>query len=255
MLQTLSHLWLLLKEAEMTKETSAVIRLRYEELLFYTACVCNCWCLCLCVCVCLEGRVCRRGGGGGMRMGSSWRWQLSRAMRLALRWCRPCRPPRGGRGGGSKPWISGRFLELWSYSRLLLRSLYYNSLSNSDTLLDCAFEPVYWIVDNVTRWFGVVSWFFFFCGCFSHLSTSRLSSSPTLVFVSQVFVCLVILLTTSVLVIVYLFVLPTIISTYPVHWIVWHLLCGHWLLVMVVFHYYKATTTSPGHPPKVKKSF
>uniref|UniRef100_A0A3Q1CMK2 Palmitoyltransferase n=1 Tax=Amphiprion ocellaris TaxID=80972 RepID=A0A3Q1CMK2_AMPOC len=159
-----------------------------------------------------------------MRMGSNWRWQLSRAMRLAMRWCRLCRLQRGGRGGGggSKPLISGRLLELWSYSKLLLQSLYYNSLTNSDTLLDCAFEPVYWIVDNVTRWFGVV------------------------------FVSLVTLLTSSVVVIVYLFVLPTILSTYPVHWIVWHLCCGHWLLIMVVFHYYKATTTSPGHPPKDK---
>ncbi|KAE8284509.1 Palmitoyltransferase ZDHHC16B [Larimichthys crocea] len=207
----------------MSMETSAPVKHRYEELLFYAACVCNCWGLCLCVCVCLEGRTCRRGGGGGMRMGSSWRWQLSRAMRLALRWCRLCRPQRGGgRGGGSKLWISGKFLELWSYSKLLLKSLYFNSLSNSDTLLDCAFEPVYWIVDNVTRWFGVV------------------------------FVSLVILLTTSVVVIVYLFVLPTILGTYPVYWIIWHLCCGHWLLVMVVFHYYKATTTSPGHPPKDK---
>lgn len=158
-----------------------------------------------------------------MRMGSSWRWQLSRAMRLALRWCRLCRPQRGSRGGGtSKPWISGRFLELWSYSKLLLKSLYSNSLTNADTLLDCAFEPVYWIVDNVTRWFGLV------------------------------FVCLVIMLTTSVVVIVYLFVLPTILNTYSVYWVAWHLCCGHWLLVMVVFHYYKATTTAAGHPPKDK---
>lgn len=195
--------------------------------------------------------MCRRGagsGGGGMRMGSSWRWQLSRAMRLSLRWCRPWRLQRGGRGGESKPRVSGRLLELWSYSKLLLRSLYYNSLSNSDTLLDCVFEPVYWIVDNVTRWFGVVSSlpYTFICvspNCFPHpLFLSR-----------QVFVCLVILLTSSVVVIVYLFVLPTIISTYAVHWIVWHLGCGHWLLIMVVFHYYKATTTSPGHPPKVPR--
>ncbi|XP_034563325.1 palmitoyltransferase ZDHHC16B isoform X1 [Notolabrus celidotus] len=166
-----------------------------------------------------RGRACRRGGGAGMRLGSSWRWQFSRAMRLALRWCRPL---RGCRGGGTKPCFSGRFMDLWNYSKLLLKSLYFNTLSNSDTLLDCAFEPVYWIVDNVTRWFGVV------------------------------FVTLVILLTTSVVVIIYLFVLPTIIGTYPVHWIAWHLCCGHWLLVMVVFHYYKATTTSPGHPPKEK---
>ncbi|KAM9424733.1 palmitoyltransferase ZDHHC16B isoform 2-T3 [Pholidichthys leucotaenia] len=158
-----------------------------------------------------------------MRMSSSWRWPLSRAMRLTLRWCRLCRLQRGiERGAGSKVWISVRLSELWSYSRLLLRSLCYNSLSDSDTLLDCAFEPIYWIVDNMTRWFGVL------------------------------FVCLVTLLTTSVVVIVYLFVLPTIINTYSLHWIAWHLCCGHWLLVMVVFHYYKAITTSPGHPSKGK---
>ena len=72
---------------------------------------------------------------------------------------------------------------------------------------------------------------------------------------SQVFVSLVIMLTTSVVAITYLFVLPTIFSTYPVHWVVWHFCCGHWLLIMLVFHYYKATTTSPGHPPKVKGLF
>lgn len=140
-------------------ESSASVRLRYEELLFYAACVSNCWSVCLCVCVCLEGRVCRRGGsgGGGMRVSSSWRWQLSRAMRLALRWCWLCRTQGGGQGGGTKAGIGGRLSEVWRYSKLLLKSLYFNSLTNSDTLLDCAFEPVYWIVDNVTHWFGVVS--------------------------------------------------------------------------------------------------
>ncbi|XP_046887816.1 palmitoyltransferase ZDHHC16B [Hypomesus transpacificus] len=151
-------------------------------------------------------------------MRSSWRWQFSRAMRLLLRWCRLC--PRRGVGGASKP--KRKLQELWSYFKLLLKSLYFNSLSNSDTLLDCVFEPVYWIVDHVTRWFGVV------------------------------FVTLVILLTGSVLVIVYLFVLPIILSTYPLQWIVWHLSYGHWILTMVLFHYYKATTTSAGHPPKEK---
>ncbi|XP_068160956.1 palmitoyltransferase ZDHHC16B isoform X2 [Antennarius striatus] len=204
------------EEAQMNMEASEVFRLRYEELLFYATCVCNCWCVFLCVCVCLEGGVC----SVGMRLGSSCRWQLSRAMRLALRGCRLCLPWRGSEDAGTKPRISRRLLELWSYSRLLLKSLCFNSLSDSDTLLDCAFEPVYWIVDNTTRWFGVV------------------------------FVWLVVLLTTSVVVIIYLFVLPTIVSTYSFPWIVWHLCCGHWLLVMVVFHYYKATTTSPGHPPK-----
>ncbi|MED6256866.1 Palmitoyltransferase zdhhc16b [Ataeniobius toweri] len=164
----------------------------------------------------------RRLGSGGMRLGSSWRWQLSRAMKLALRWCRPCRLQKGGWVGGSKGLIGHRLSKLWMYIKLLLRSLYYNSLTNSDTLLDCAFEPVYWIVDNVTHCFGVV------------------------------FVCLVVLLTSSVVIIVYLFVLPTIFTTYPMHWTAWHLCCGHWLLILVVFHYYKATTTTPGYPPKDK---
>lgn len=180
-----------------------------------------------------------------MRSSSSWRCQLSRAMRLALRWCRRGRPQRGAPGG--------RLLELWSYGALLLKSLYSNSLSDGDTLLDCAFEPVYWIVDNVTRWFGAVR---------ARMTAGRslsvsLSLTPPhrhLVSPTQVFVCLVVLLTTSVVVIVYLFVLPTIISTYPSYWVAWHLSCGHWLLVMVVFHYYKVTTTSPGHSPKVLHS-
>ncbi|XP_033840467.1 palmitoyltransferase ZDHHC16B [Periophthalmus magnuspinnatus] len=151
-----------------------------------------------------------------MRSGGSWRCQLSRTMRLILRWCRPHRGAhRGGRG-------IGRVAQLWSYTRVILKSLYYNSLSDSDTLFDCVFEPVYWIVDNMTRWFGVV------------------------------FVTLVVLLTSSVVIIVYLFVIPIIVSIYPVYWSFWHLGCGHWLLLMVVFHYYKAATTAAGHPPKDK---
>lgn len=130
---------------------------RSDEQLLCAAVLSNCWCLCLFLCVCLEGRACSRSGGG-MRLGSSWRWQLSRAMRLALRWCRLCCPHRGHQRCGCEPRAAGGggFWEIWSYSRLLLRSLCFNSLSNTDTLLDCAFEPVYWVVDNVTRWFGVV---------------------------------------------------------------------------------------------------
>lgn len=151
--------------------------MQLEEQLFYAAVLSNCWCVCLFVCVCLEGRTCRRGGGGGggMHLGSSWRWQLSRAMRLALRWCRLCRLQRGCRRWGAKPRTGGRLWQLWSYGKVLLRSLYFNSLSNSDTLLDCAFEPVYWIVDNVTRWFGVVRR----CDC-----SARCASPPQSLFFS-----------------------------------------------------------------------
>ncbi|KAG9346129.1 hypothetical protein JZ751_007947 [Albula glossodonta] len=81
-----------------------------------------------------------------MRSGS---WFFLRAMRLLLRWLRPCT-----KQGRSKP--SKRLGEMWRYSRLLLRSLYFNELTNSDVVLDSVFEPVYWLVDNLTRWFGVV---------------------------------------------------------------------------------------------------
>uniref|UniRef100_A0A8C1A5H3 Palmitoyltransferase n=1 Tax=Cyprinus carpio carpio TaxID=630221 RepID=A0A8C1A5H3_CYPCA len=145
----------------------------------------------------------------------SWRWFLSRVMRLFLRWFRLC-PRRGRRKRPS------RLRDLWHYWRVLLKSLYYNVLTNSDTALDCVFEPIYWLVDNMTRWFGVV------------------------------FVSLVIVLTSSVVIIVYLCVLPIIFSTYPVHWILWHLCYGHWNLLMLVYHYYKATTTYPGFPPQEK---
>lgn len=47
--------------------------------------------------------------------------------------------------------------QLWHYGRLCLRSLLYNSFTNGDVVLDSLFEPVYWLVDHVTRWFGVVS--------------------------------------------------------------------------------------------------
>ncbi|KAI1887020.1 hypothetical protein AGOR_G00201740 [Albula goreensis] len=129
--------------------------------------------------------------GGGMRSGS---WFFLRAMRLLLRWLRPCT-----KQGRSKP--SKRLGELWRYSRLLLRSLYFNELTNSDVVLDSVFEPVYWLVDNLTRWFGVV------------------------------FVCLVIILTSSILIIVYSCLLPMVLANYPTHWIMWHLCYGHWNLV------------------------
>ncbi|PKU28604.1 hypothetical protein llap_21093 [Limosa lapponica baueri] len=112
--------------------------------------------------------------------------------------------------------------QLWHYGHLCLRSLLYNSFTNGDVVLDSLFEPVYWLVDHVTRWFGVV------------------------------FVALVIGLTSSIVAIVYICLLPLILQTYTPAWICWHLAYGHWNLVMIVFHYYMAITTSPGHPPQAK---
>ncbi|XP_062435687.1 palmitoyltransferase ZDHHC16 isoform X5 [Rhea pennata] len=112
--------------------------------------------------------------------------------------------------------------QLWRYGRLCLRSLLYNSFTNADVVLDSLFEPVYWLVDHVTRWFGVV------------------------------FVALVIGLTSSIVAIVYICLLPLILQTYTPAWICWHLAYGHWNLLMIVFHYYMAITTSPGYPPQAK---
>lgn len=65
---------------------------------------------------------------------------------------------------------------------------------------------------------------------------------------------LVIGLTSSIVAIVYICLLPLILQTYTPAWICWHLAYGHWNLIMIVFHYYKAITTSPGHPPQVRLS-
>ncbi|KAI4812257.1 hypothetical protein KUCAC02_023659 [Chaenocephalus aceratus] len=109
--------------------------------------------------------------------------------------------------------------EIWAYIRLLVQSFYFNSLTDSDVVFDSVFEPVFWTVDYITRWFGTV------------------------------FVFLVVVLTSSILVIAYLFVLPMVFRTYSTAWITWHVCYGHWNLVMIVFNYYKATMTHPGHPP------
>ncbi|KAG8435427.1 hypothetical protein GDO86_013386 [Hymenochirus boettgeri] len=109
------------------------------------------------------------------------------------------------------------------YARLCIVSLTYNSFTNSDVIIDSLFEPIYWLVDHVTRWFGIV------------------------------FVALVIILTSSIVLIVYICLLPLILQTYHTGWICWHVAYGHWNLIMIVFHYYKAITTPPGYPSQVEK--
>ncbi|XP_042192971.1 palmitoyltransferase ZDHHC16B [Callorhinchus milii] len=139
---------------------------------------------------------------------------LWRGMRVLLR----CpRRPRSRRGD---PLLGAR--ALWAYARLCADSLLYNSFTNWDVVLDSLFEPIYWLVDHVTRWFGVV------------------------------FVVMVIFLTSTIVLIVYVCVLPVIVRTYSAGWITWHLGYGHWNLLLIVFHYYKAVTSSPGYPPQEK---
>lgn len=112
--------------------------------------------------------------------------------------------------------------ELSTYMKLLVQSLYFNSLTDSDVIFDSVFEPVFWTVDYVTRWFGLV------------------------------FVCLVVILTSSIVVIAYVVLLPLVLNTYSPPWIAWHVCYGHWNLIMIAFHYYKAAKTSPGAPPTEK---
>ncbi|KAH0623833.1 hypothetical protein JD844_006987 [Phrynosoma platyrhinos] len=111
-------------------------------------------------------------------------------------------------------WLTRQVRELWLYGCLCVRSLVYNSFADGDTALDALFEPIYWLV----------------------------------------FVALVITLTTSVVCIVYIYLLPLILQTYPVAWIFWHFIYGHWNLIMIVFHYYMAITTQPGYPPQQSTS-
>lgn len=143
--------------------------------------------------------------------------------------------------------------ELWAYMSVVVQSLYFNSLTDSDVVFDSVFEPVFWTVDYVTRWFGTVS----VCLCAWFNSSYKVlgvfpwkNVSP--VFVWQVFVCLVVILVSSIVLIAYIVLLPLVLNTYSPAWIVWHICYGHWNLVMIAFHYYKATKTSPGYPPTVR---
>uniref|UniRef100_A0A8C0DEY3 Palmitoyltransferase n=1 Tax=Balaenoptera musculus TaxID=9771 RepID=A0A8C0DEY3_BALMU len=110
-------------------------------------------------------------------------------------------------------------VQRWRYGKVCLRSLLYNSFGGSDAAVDAAFEPIYWLVDHVIRWCGVV------------------------------FVVLVIVLTSSIVAIAYLCVLPLILQTYSVPRLCWHFFYSHWNLILIVFHYYQAITTPPGYPP------
>lgn len=67
---------------------------------------------------------------------------------------------------------------------------------------------------------------------------------------AQIFVVLVVVLVTFVVVITYVCILPVKLS-HSVLWAAYHFVVGHWLLVNVVFHYFKAAFTNPGHVPEV----
>ncbi|XP_029609162.1 palmitoyltransferase ZDHHC16A isoform X2 [Salmo trutta] len=46
--------------------------------------------------------------------------------------------------------------QIWAYLRLMVDSLYYNTLTNSDVVMDSLMEPIFWMVDLLTRRFGAM---------------------------------------------------------------------------------------------------
>ena len=91
------------------------------------------------------------------------------------------------------------------YGKVCLCSLLYNSFGGCDTAWDAAFVPIYWLVDNMIRWYGVA------------------------------FVLLVIVLTSSIVAITYMCVLPLILQTYSMAWLCWHFFYSHWNLILIFY--------------------
>ena len=65
------------------------------------------------------------------------------------------------------------------------------------------------------------------------------------------FVTLVIGLITTVVVLFYICIMPIVLENYYSIYAYIHLIYGHYLLVMISFHYFKAVTTKSGAPSKV----
>jgi len=79
-----------------------------------------------------------------------------------------------------------------------------------------------------------------------------LASNYSVVF--QVFVSLVICLITAVVILFYVCIMPIVLENYYTIYAIIHIIYGHYLLVMISFHYFKAVTTKSSAPSKVKNS-
>lgn len=105
----------------------------------------------------------------------------------------------------------------WNYILLCIKSLTFNSYSSTSEVL---FEPVITIVDFAARWFGFA------------------------------FVSLVVILTSYVVIAYYMVAIPYLKERYWPPRAYLTIAYGHYLLVMIAFHYYKGVRTDPGRPPK-----
>ena len=87
-------------------------------------------------------------------------------------------------------------------------------------------------------------------GCGTDLGTSYCWIEPLCPLIFQAFVVLVVTLTTSVVVIFYTCLLPHAFYQ-SAFFTGFHLIFGHWLLMNIVFNYFMAAFTDPGHSPEV----
>ncbi|XP_041371007.1 palmitoyltransferase ZDHHC16-like [Gigantopelta aegis] len=104
---------------------------------------------------------------------------------------------------------------------LLYRTLFYNDFSSWASFGDACFEPMFWCVDHFTKYLG------------------------------PIMVTVVVILTTLVVGIFYVCLLPNIMYEGNIVSTTFHMVFGHWLLMMVVFNYVMACFSSPGYPPEV----
>lgn len=99
------------------------------------------------------------------------------------------------------------------------KSLTYNSSRPKHHYIDACFEPLFWFIDNIASYMGLL------------------------------FVIAVTVLTSSVVCLWYLFLLP-VLKTYSTTRLIFHVVLAHYLLINIVFHYFKAVFTCPGTPPQ-----
>lgn len=107
----------------------------------------------------------------------------------------------------------------WSKFKITIKSLFYNSFLDQSYVADVLMEPVFWFVDNFTKFLG------------------------------PFFVAAVCGILASVVLICYIIGLPYWWRKSP-ETTVFLLIFGNWLLINVIFHYYMGCTVSPGLPPQ-----
>ncbi|XP_071828568.1 palmitoyltransferase ZDHHC16-like isoform X2 [Apostichopus japonicus] len=112
-------------------------------------------------------------------------------------------------------------LEHCRMASFALRSITYNSFTNKSAMVDVAVEPLLWMVEKITKYLG------------------------------PIMVVMVIILCSLILVILYVFGAPFVLSEQGWFPFIFHIVFGHWLFLNTLFNYYKGVTTPPGYPPAV----